>query len=76
MAKATITTAQLANLLMKEIRKHPECAHVQSVGFTRPLQSAPHDPNWAPAFTCDGPKIAPAIAWEIGRKFQAQYELV
>jgi hypothetical protein len=76
MAKETITTARLTDLLIKEIRKHPECSNVMSVGFTRPLQAAPHHPNWEPAFTCNGPVIAPPIAWEIARQFQNQYDLV
>jgi hypothetical protein len=75
MAKATIMTARLSDLLMKELRKHSECDHVKSVGFTRPSQSAPY-PNWASAFTCEGPKIAPPIAWAISRRFQEQYDLV
>ena len=55
-------------MIMQELRKYPECNHVTSVGITRPLQRAPHDPNWAPAFTCNGPKIAPPIAFEIATK--------
>ena len=71
MAKEKITTAELSNLIMRELRKHSECDHVTSVGFTRPVQA-----NWAAAFSCDGPRIAPAIAFEIERRFQNQYDLV
>jgi hypothetical protein len=76
MAKATITAARLADLLMEEIRRRPECLHVSSVTFTRPPQTAPHRPNWAPAFTCGGARTAPAVAWEIARTFQNDYDLI
>jgi hypothetical protein len=76
MTKGTIATAQLADLIMNEISNYPECAHVTSVAFTRPPRAAPHHANWEPAFSCQGPKIAPAVAWEIARKFQNQYDLV
>jgi hypothetical protein len=75
-AKRKITTAELAELIMKEIRQHPECSHVMSVGFTKPPQQSPHHPNWAPAWTTDGPKLAPAIAFEIGQRFQNEFDLV
>jgi hypothetical protein len=76
MAKATITAAQLTVLLMQEFRKRPECLHVARVEFTRPHQMAPHHPNWAPAFSCDGARTPPAVAWEIARKFQNEYDLI
>jgi hypothetical protein len=76
MAKVTITAARLADLLMVEIRRRPECLHVSGVAFTRPPQTAPHRPNWAPAFACDRARSAPAVAWEIARKFQNEYDLI
>jgi hypothetical protein len=76
MAKTKITIAELAKLIMAELGRHPECAHVTSVGFTRPLQRAPQHASWAPAFSCDGPQLAPAIAFEITQRFQNQYDLV
>ena len=76
MTKTTISTAELAALIMSEIRKHPECSHVASVGFTKPQKIVPHQANWEPAWTCNGSKIAPLIAFEIGRTFQNQYDLI
>ena len=76
MEKPRLATSQLSALIMDEIRKHQECAHVILVGFTRPTQMDARDPNWAPAFTCDGPKAAPAVAFEIARRFQNQYDLL
>jgi hypothetical protein len=70
------TTAELTALLMTEIRKHPECNHVTSVGITRPMQSAPHHPNWAPAWSFNSPKIEPPIAVEIAGKFQNEFDLI
>jgi hypothetical protein len=61
MVKATIAAAQLADLLMQEVRKRPECL-VSRVTFTRPPQMAPHRPNWAPAFTCFGARSPPTVA--------------
>jgi hypothetical protein len=75
-AKKRITTAELALLIMREIRKHPECAHVMSVGFTRPPQRASGDPNWAPSWSMDGPKYRPGITEQIGRDFQNRFDLV
>jgi hypothetical protein len=61
---------------MQEIRKHPECQHITGVGITRPLQAAPHHPNWAPAWTVNGPKLASPIAYEIAQKLQNQFDLI
>ena len=74
--KRKITTAELAKLIMIEIRRRPECSHVESVGFTRPMQQSPHDPNWAPAFSCSTMKLAPQIAYGIASRFQSHYDLV
>jgi hypothetical protein len=75
-SKPTKTTQELTTLIMTEIRKHPECNNITSVGITRPLQQAPHHPNWAPAWTMNGPKLAPPIAQEIARRFQNEFDLV
>jgi hypothetical protein len=76
MEKTTITAVRLAELLMLEIRKRPECLHVTRVAFARSPQMAPHHPNWTPTFSCDGARTAPAVAWEIARKFQNEYDLM
>jgi hypothetical protein len=74
--KQTKTAAELVAMIIKELRKHSKCNHVMSVGITRPPQLSARDPTWAPAFTCDGPKIAPPIAFEIATKLQNLYDLV
>ena len=76
MEKPRLGISQLSALIMDEIRKQKECGHIISVGFTRPTQRDARDPNWAPAFTCNGPKAAPAVAFEIARRFQNQYDLL
>ena len=76
MAKEEISIAKLATLLMHEIRKHPECDHVASVAFTRPLRVASHQPNWEPAFSCNGTKVAPRVVFDIATRFQNQYDLI
>jgi hypothetical protein len=69
-AKQTLTEAELRRRLMDELRKHPECAHISDVGFTRPTFS-----NWDAAWVMNGPTSAPAIAHEIARQFQQQFDL-
>jgi hypothetical protein len=75
MAKVKKTTVELTALIMTEIRKHPECDHIRGIGFTRPMQVAPHHPNWAPAWSTNGPKTQPPIADEIARQFQNKFDL-
>src|ERR1700676_1629650 len=43
-AKEMKTQADLIALLMRELRKHPECDHVLRVTITLPVRSAPHHP--------------------------------
>ncbi len=69
------TEAELTALLMAEIRKHPQCSDVQSVAITRPVQLAPHHPNWGFAWVCDGGSLAPLAADQIARTLQNQFDL-
>jgi hypothetical protein len=75
-SKPKKTTAELPALIMEEIRKHPECDKITSVGITRPFLSGSLHPNWAPAWSVNGPKIAPTIAYEIAWKLQNQFDLI
>ena len=61
---------------MGEIRNHPECENILGLGITRAIQAAPYHPNWVPAWTVSGPKLAPPIAFEIARKFQNEFNLL
>lgn len=74
--KPTKTTAELTAMLMAEVRKHPECSNITSVGIARPARQSPHEPNWAAAWTVNGPKLAPPIAFEIERRLRRQFDLV
>jgi hypothetical protein len=73
--KRKIATAELARLIMIEIRRRPECSHIESVEFKRPIQQSPRDPNWAPAFSCDTLKLAPQVAYAIAARFPSLYDL-
>jgi hypothetical protein len=68
--KQTRTEAELKVLLMDEVRRYPECDHITSVAITRPP-----DHNWDVAWGCNGPKAAPAIAYEIARRLAGQFDL-
>jgi hypothetical protein len=75
-SKPKKSTTELSALITDEIRKHPECDNITGVGFTRPLQRTPHEPNWAPAWTANSPKLAPLIAYEVAWKLQNQFDLI
>ena len=68
--KQILTEAELKQQLMDEIRKHPECPQISDVAFTRSTWA-----NWDVAWVMQGPASAPAIAHEIVRQFQQQYDL-
>jgi hypothetical protein len=70
------TNAELTSLIMGEIRKHPECDNITGVGIIRPVQAAPHHPNWAPAWSVSGSSLAPPIADDIARTFQNRFDLL
>ena len=70
------TESQLADLVIAAIRQHPECDHIVSVAIIRPVQQAPHHPNWDAAWTISGNMTPPGVAFEIARQLQAQFDLV
>jgi hypothetical protein len=76
MANAKIEASKLEELLMQEIRRHRECDHVAGVGFLRPVQESPDQPNWSPSFVCDRPQSTPSLAFEIARRLQNEYDLI
>ena len=73
--KPTKTRRELQALIMQEIRKNPEFRNIENVAITRPMQSAPHLPNWSFACVLDGASLAPSNADEIVQKIQREYDL-
>jgi len=69
------TERELQELIMKEVRKHPELRNVQGVAITRPVQLAPHLSNWGFAWTMDGRAPSPLAADAIAQNLQMEYDL-
>ena len=74
-AKDKKTHADLITLLMWELRKHAECDHIVRITITRPVQSAPHLPNWDVAWTVRGDHILCPAALRIVSELQAKFDL-
>jgi hypothetical protein len=72
--KQSRSEAQLSEVIMKEVRKHPECANIERVAIFRPLQLAPHHPNWSFAWIRRGKGTAP-LAGKIARQLQNEFDL-
>jgi hypothetical protein len=72
--KAPKTEAELSEVIMSEVRKHPECANIERVAIFRPLQPAPHHPNWSFAWVRKGAVTAP-LAGIIARRLQGEFDL-
>jgi hypothetical protein len=68
--KATKTEAELKKLLMQEIRRHPAFRHIQGVAITRPIQHAPHHPNWGFCRQVEGRGAIPNIPPKANRKWK------
>lgn len=73
--KQKMTARELTTLIMQEVRQHPEWDDIMDVSIRRPVQSAPHHPNWDAAFTMNGPRVAPAAAFTFVKELQAKFEL-
>lgn len=70
------TGVELTAIIMQEVRKHSECTDITGVAIIRPVQHAPHEPNWGFAWTRNYTNnLPPAMADEIVRKFQNQFDL-
>ena len=69
------TEVELNEIIKLEIRKHPTCRSIISGNIERPGQQIPHQPNWRIFWLMDGGGSVPAIALEIERKLQNQFEL-
>ena len=70
MTKEKKTESDLIALIMSEVRKHPECSHISSVGIIRPVNM-----SWDAVFVCNGPKISGPKASEVVHKIRAQYDV-
>jgi hypothetical protein len=68
--KAKKTETELRSLIMREIRKYPECHNVQDVLIERQ-----QSPNWQSSWVMDGSTPRPARALEIERMLKREYDL-
>jgi hypothetical protein len=68
--KAKKTATELAVLIMREIRVHPEWDDIIGVEITRPAQQ-----NWDVAFTVHRNAVPPEAVYTIVRQLQAQFDL-
>lgn len=73
--KTKKTTTELTAMIMQEVRKHPAWNDILDVAITRPVQTAPHHPNWNAAFTMDGPRVAPEAAFRMIGDLQNKFDL-
>jgi hypothetical protein len=69
-AKEKKTREELTVLLMAEIRKHPDCAHVVGVAITQPVGH-----GWGAAWRVNGNKLACPQSSEIVTRLQNQFDL-
>jgi hypothetical protein len=67
------TGKELKALVMREIRKHPECDNIQGVAIR---VSGLHGKPWDVGWLLDKPTSAPAVAIEIACRLQQQYSLM
>jgi hypothetical protein len=73
-AKEKKTVAELKALVMQQIRQHPYLRDILNVGITRPMQAAPHHPNWAAAFGMGERRSTPEKAFGIVTELQNKYD--
>lgn len=67
------STCQLSELIMTEVRRHPECANIERIAIFQPPRLAQQHPNWTYAWVRKGQGSA-LFAGEIVRHFQAQFD--
>ena len=75
MPKPMKTERELQALVMKEVRKRPECSNIQGVAIIRPAQLAAHLPNWGVSWLLNGPGLAPLVATEIAQTLRNEFDL-
>jgi len=75
MAKRLRTIAQLSDAIMLEIRKHPQCSNIERVAIFRSLRPSRPDPTWTFAWIRRGKGPVSALALEIARQMQSEFDL-
>lgn len=73
--KQSRTASELAEILMAEIRKYPECGHIVSVAVTPPMMQGVHGANWNATWQVKGNEPVGPHAGQITRRLQSQYDL-
>jgi hypothetical protein len=74
-AKPTKTAAELADMIMREIRNHPECRNIEKVVITPKKREVAHHRNWNAAWVMGDETTAVPAAWQIATKLQNEFDL-
>jgi hypothetical protein len=74
-AKEQKTRQELTQMIMEQIRRHSDLADVADVAIRRPIQTAPHQPNWRAEFVLSGRLVTPEGAFRIARDLHKRYDL-
>jgi len=74
--KPTRTAAELADMIMREIRNYPECRNIEKVVITPTKREAAHHRNWNAAWVMGDEKTAAPVAWQIATKLQNEFDLI
>jgi hypothetical protein len=74
-AKQKKTAAELAAIIMQELRKRPELNRILFVTVIPPFEQNPVNPNWDVAFTVEGNLRAPELAYRLARALRAEFDL-
>jgi len=75
-ARPTKTAAELADMIMRELRNHPECRNIEKVVITPTKREAAHHRNWNAAWVMGDEKTAAPVAWQIATKLQNEFDLI
>jgi hypothetical protein len=66
---------ELKQMIIERIRQYPEWNDIVDVAITRPVQTAPHLPNWDAAFVMNGQMTPPEGAFRIVAELRNKYDL-
>jgi hypothetical protein len=75
MTKEKRPAAKLEEMLLTEIRKHPELNVILDVAVTPHRSPVSDGPTWEASYVTDGPDSKVALADEIARLLQGQFDL-
>ncbi len=73
--KGKKSAAELAGLIMSQVRQHREWNDLIEVTVQPIPQYAAGRPNWDATFTINGTAVPPEGAFKIIREFQSQFDL-